>query len=370
MRLLADRLAIKTSKQLLFQHIRNKPPPLFIPRHFSDTIGGRTRFYKNVGVRSVGAPWEVIGNNNSSEGNNNETVDSPISAGVDGTQSASGVINTLPNNNNKDDMIIQQQKKMLNPRKPSLDWDETTTTNPNWYGITLDGRILKTPLGQSLSVPSELLAWAIAAEWDMQEKYLQPSQMPLMTLACTALDQTASAPDIIQEQALKYLLTDTICYWTDPMEDRGLHRRQQDAWDSIHNHCSATMFSDAKAAVAMGVDEALLMSRSRKTKQSGLPHPESVLAGAKKLVESLDAWHLTALDSVTRGSKSLLVALASLTGGADPKAAVEASRVEEEFQIANWGLVEGGHDYDRLNCSIQIHSAHIFLSSIAIDNKF
>jgi len=45
-----------------------------------------------------------------------------------------------------------------------------------------------------------------------------------------------------------------------------------------------------------------------------------------------------------------------------------ASRVEEEFQIENWGLVEGGHDYDRLNCSIQIHAATCLLESIAFTN--
>ena len=45
-----------------------------------------------------------------------------------------------------------------------------------------------------------------------------------------------------------------------------------------------------------------------------------------------------------------------------------AARVEEEFQISNWGLVEGGHDYDRLNCSIQLHSAHLFVQSIIVDN--
>lgn len=52
----------------------------------------------------------------------------------------------------------------------------------------------------------------------------------------------------------------------------------------------------------------------------------------------------------------------------DVKKAIMASRVEEEFQIDNWGLVEGGHDYDRLNCSIQIHAAISLLQSIAFTN--
>jgi hypothetical protein len=29
------------------------------------------------------------------------------------------------------------------------------------------------------------------------------------------------------------------------------------------------------------------------------------------------------------------------------------ARVEEEFQISNWCLVEGQDDYDRSNCTVQ-----------------
>jgi ATP synthase F1 complex assembly factor 2 len=79
---------------------------------------------------------------------------------------------------------------------------------------------------------------------------------------------------------------------------------------------------------------------------------------------------LTALSSVSSEAKSLLVGMALLSGGATPKKAAEAARVEEEFQISVWGLVEGGHDYDRLNCSIQIHAAHVMVSAIAMDNNF
>ena len=65
-------------------------------------------------------------------------------------------------------------------------------------------------MGQTLAVPSETLAYMIAAEWDGQLKELQPSNMPLMTLACTALDQAAMHPQFYRDAALKYLLTDTV----------------------------------------------------------------------------------------------------------------------------------------------------------------
>ena len=65
-------------------------------------------------------------------------------------------------------------------------------------------------MGQKLAVPSERLAYAIAAEWDAQTKQLQPANMPFMTLACTALDQVAHYPDVYREQALNFLPTDTV----------------------------------------------------------------------------------------------------------------------------------------------------------------
>lgn len=40
---------------------------------------------------------------------------------------------------------------------------------------------------------------------------------------------------------------------------------------------------------------------------------------------------------------------------------MEISRVEEEFQIGRWGLVEGGHDLDRVNCRVNLSSASFLL---------
>ena len=38
-----------------------------------------------------------------------------------------------------------------------------------------------------------------------------------------------------------------------------------------------------------------------------------------------------------------------------------ASRLEEEFQVEIWGVVEGGHDMDRLNNSIALAAADALL---------
>lgn len=314
-------------------------------------LSGRRRFYKHVAIIPVAPPWETVPNV--------PGVESPVSAGVDGSQSASGVTLDLPS--------PLKVKEILQFRNPQT--NEVIDCH-QWYGVTLDGRSIKTPLGKQFAVPSELLAWAVAAEWDAQQRVLKPAQMPLMTLTCTAMDQIAADPETYRDHVLRYLPTDNTCYWADPAEDRVLHRKQQEAWEPLHSFCESVLKS--RPSLAMGSTEGVIMSRARSRKQSGLPHPSELLQEARDWLEGLDAWNLCAMHSVTAESKSFLVGMAVLLPQ-DPvydlRHAIQASRVEEEFQIANWGLVEGGHDYDRLNCSIQIQAAHLLTSSIALGTK-
>jgi hypothetical protein len=96
-------------------------------------LAGRLRFYKQVGVIDVAAPWE---NDNT---DSSPVVESPISAGVDGTKSASGVHHINIDQDIKDN---QQLKDMLSPRIPG---STESIHVESWYGITLDGRNLKSP---------------------------------------------------------------------------------------------------------------------------------------------------------------------------------------------------------------------------------
>lgn len=164
------------------------------------------------------------------------------------------------------------------------------------------------------------------------------------------------------------------------------------------------MNSDVNPAFAIGEGEAISLSRrGSSSSSSGLPHPPILLNKATKWVHSLDAWMLSALYSACAESKSFFIgaaliheAMNGIAGGGgrgaddesgttatstatkeeggmkrngaiirDGKWAVEAARVEEEFNIECWGLVEGGHDYDRLNCSIQMHAASFLARTVA-----
>jgi ATP synthase mitochondrial F1 complex assembly factor 2 len=331
-------------------------------------LAGRRRFYKNVGIAPSTAPAGNIKRHESNKLTNgdNITVQSPISAGVDGTQSATGVNRTI-----KDSSKWASRLNTFN----------NSDNNKNeWYSVTLDGRAIRTPLGLPFSLPSPVLALAVAAEWDSQKTYLQPAQMPIMTLCCTAIDQVASDPTSHHTDIIRYLRNDTSCYWVDPTEDRLLHRRQSQAWDKLHKTVASELLGlpdDSGPAQAVGGSDALLLSRKSDGNQSfGLPHPPLLVEKAKKWVDSLDAWTLTALYSACAESKSFFIAAAMIYEASqhakgerkaatrDPKWAVQAARVEEEFNIEMWGLVEGGHDYDRLNSSIQMHAASFLAQNV------
>lgn len=131
---------------------------------------------------------------------------SPISAGVDDTDSASGVHHPSTSTSSS----LDQLKHLLSPRSPGSSTTTITQTTADWFGVTLDGRILKTPMGKTLAVPSEKLAYGIAAEWNSQQQHLKPTDMPLMTLACTTLDQVAHHPHVYRDESIRFLPTDTV----------------------------------------------------------------------------------------------------------------------------------------------------------------
>jgi chaperone required for assembly of F1-ATPase len=187
------------------------------------------------------------------------------------------------------------------------------------WGVTLDGRPLRTPARRELRVPSEPLATAIAAEWDAQDPDIRPETMPLTRLAATAIDRTAEKREEATAEVAGYAGTDLVCYRAD--HPAALAGRQQAAWQPLIDWAAGRY--DAGLAVTTGI---VPLAQS--------PASLGVYAG---VVAALDDFRLTALHAATAACGSLVIALALLEGRLDAEGAFEVSQIDETFQIEAWG---------------------------------
>jgi chaperone required for assembly of F1-ATPase len=187
------------------------------------------------------------------------------------------------------------------------------------WGIALDGRPLRTPAKNELTVPSESLAAAIAAEWDAQDPDIVPHTMPLTRLAATAIDRTVLKRAEIVAEIANYAATDLVCYRAE--HPPALAMRQEAAWQPLIDWAAGRY--DAGLTVTAGI----------------VPQPQSPtsLKAFAAAVGAQDDFRLTALQAATAACGSLVIALALLEGRLDAEAAFAASQLEETFQIEAWG---------------------------------
>ncbi len=187
------------------------------------------------------------------------------------------------------------------------------------WGVTLDGRPLRTPAKRDLCVPSAALAAAIAAEWGAQQPDIRPETMPLTRLAATAIDRTGGERDKIVAEVANYAGTDLLCYRAE--HPPALAARQEAVWQPLLDWAAGRY--DAGLMVTAGI-----VPKAQS--------PASLKAYAS-VVASLDDFRLTALHAATTACGSLVIALALYEGRLDALAAFAASQLDETFQIEGWG---------------------------------
>ncbi len=187
------------------------------------------------------------------------------------------------------------------------------------FAIQLDGREVRTPGQAVLVLPSAGLAEAVAGEWAVQGERIEPATMPLMSLACTAIDQIAPNRGAAIGELFDYAGSDLLCYRAEQPE--ALVARQAEVWQPLLDWAAREL--DAPLRVTCGIRHK--------------PQPNDALAALRRAVEALDDFSLTALDCATRASGSLVIALALHRGRVGADAAFEAAELDETFQIELWG---------------------------------
>lgn len=187
------------------------------------------------------------------------------------------------------------------------------------WQVLLDDRPLRTPGKRPLVVPTRALAGAIAAEWDAQEDVIAPQSMPLTRAANSAIEKVAPQFDAVAGMLAEYGGTDLLCYRADQPEE--LIRMQAESWDPLIDWAATHL--RAPLRITHGVIPVA-------------QDPET-LDRLRAEVQALDNFGLTALHDLVTLPGSLVIGLAVLHGRIDGEEAHRVSRVDEEFQISQWG---------------------------------
>jgi chaperone required for assembly of F1-ATPase len=194
-----------------------------------------------------------------------------------------------------------------------------TTPLDDAYGVALDGRAVRTPAGGELRVPNQSLADAVCAEWQVQGEKIEPNTMPLMQLACTAIDRVMPNRAAIITEIAGYAGSDLLCYRSEGPDE--LVERQAQTWQPLLDWSQATFAAPLETA-------------------TGIIHvtqPAKSLEAFHDVLAALDDWQLTATAQMTQIMGSLVLALAVTHHHLEWEDAFKASVLDELFQAERWG---------------------------------
>lgn len=224
---------------------------------------------------------------------------------------------TLMTDESEDDRIRRLVTGEFKPRLPKRFYKQVTVGEGN--AVLLDGRPVKTPLKSSLQLPSIALAQAVAAEWQAQEKEIDPAAMPLTKLANTAIDRATTERQHVLKEIVDYAGSDLVCYWADRPPE--LVQRQRQHWQPVLDWHAAQI--GATFSVVQGMMH--------------VAQPQAALDVIAERAAALDAWQLTALYLLTTLTGSALIAFMMQQGALSAEDAWAAAHVDEDYQISQWG---------------------------------
>jgi len=237
------------------------------------------------------------------------------------------------------------------------------------WQVTLDGNVLNTPKHRRLLFPARALALAVACEWEQQGSTIKPFTMPLMTLAATAADQVRGIESKVALAMADYLDTDQVCF-REPLVARDGPPRI-DVPDSLMGRVSSTQADRAQRLrdeQARWCDPIVTWATKRFGQEVALHEGvmsygqgQELHAAVRAYLENLGAERLTGVEAIVSTSKSMLLGLALAEGAISVDHAVRACRVEEDFQMHEWGLVEGGHDLDTSGVAASLHAPALWI---------
>jgi chaperone required for assembly of F1-ATPase len=213
------------------------------------------------------------------------------------------------------------RRTMRRPRRKRFYAQAGIAEVPKGFGITLDGKPVRTPSRRLLAAPRREIAEAIAAEWDAQKETIDPTTMPQTRLANSVIDAVTGRVEAVADDIAKYFQSDMLFYRAGHPE--ALVALEAERWDPV-------LFW---AADALGAHFILT---------EGIVHvrqPDQAVAAARAVLPD-DPWSIAALHMVTTLTGSALLGLALLRGVLDEDQVWAAAHVDEDWNIAQWGVDE------------------------------
>lgn len=187
-----------------------------------------------------------------------------------------------------------------------------------WH-VLLDGRPIKTPFKSALALPTESMARMVAREWEQQEDQIRPDLMPATRMANSAIDKVAPQWAAVVDVIAAYGETDLLCYRAEAPEQ--LVALQTEGWDPLLNWATETFGIRLRAG--MGVIP--------------VTQDQESLSRLRAELDALDPFSLTAIHDLVSLTGSLILGLAVDKERLEPDEAWRLSRIDEDWQISQWG---------------------------------
>ena len=187
------------------------------------------------------------------------------------------------------------------------------------FEIALDGQMVRTPGRRPLVVPRELLADAIAAEWNAQGERLDARTMPLLHLAYRAIDIVGPERSGTVASIAGFARADLLCYWAEAPPD--LVARQRASWQPLLD------WAAGRFGAALAPTKGVVF----------IEQAPSALAAYRAAVDRYDDMMLAGLAQATETLGSLVLGLALSEGRIDAGEAIALSALDEIHQTERWG---------------------------------
>ena len=188
------------------------------------------------------------------------------------------------------------------------------------FAVLLDGRKAKTPSARPLRLPTQAAADLVASEWAAQVEWIVFSDMPASRHAFTAIDRVVEARAETAAELGRFAASDLLCYFAE--EPKALVARQREKWTPLLDWAE---------------DELGLMF-VRTTGILYQAQPPETLHRAEELAGELNDFALAGLAWASALFGSAILAFALQRGRIGGYEAFELSRLDEDFQVEQWGV--------------------------------